>query len=264
MPTTPKSQTPRGRFWRTCAVEAIIPGEKGEFFDDLRETNDQFRVSSEKVLALYEAGRIEEALALHMADEHAISHLLEPAIRELVADASTETAAASAAFDSDKSFLRTLVLSISSASLALAILMGFVLSLAFIRPVRQIGYVLARVAGGDFSQRVDVPNRDEFDGLSRNVNRMSEQLGDLYQDLRQELRERERAEARLERRAIELVAVNNELEAFSHSVLHDLLGRCGPSTGSAGRFWTTTPTTWAMTVPKTSGGCVRQPGAWAS
>ena len=52
---------------------------------------------------------------------------------------------------------------------------------------------------------------------------MSEQLGDLYEDLRRELNERELAEARLERRAIELVAVNNELEAFSHSVSHDLL-----------------------------------------
>ena len=56
------------------------------------ETNDQFRVSSKKVLALYEAVRVEETLALHMVDEHAISHLLEPALRELVADASTETA----------------------------------------------------------------------------------------------------------------------------------------------------------------------------
>ena len=204
------------------AVEAISPGEKEEFFAGLREANDRFTVSSKKVLALYETGRIDEALALHMADEHAISHEIEPAIRELVAEASEETAVASAAFDSDKRFLRTMVLSISSASLALAILLGFVLSLAFIRPVRQIGYVLARVAGGDFSHRVDVPNKDEFGALSRNVNLMSEQLGDLYRDLRRELGERERAEARLERRAIELVAVNNELEAFSHSVSHDL------------------------------------------
>jgi predicted PilT family ATPase len=117
-------------------VEAISSGEKEKFFDDLRETSDQLRVSGEKVLTLYEAGRIEEALALHMADEHAISHLLEPATRELVADASAEAAAASDAFDSNKGFLRTMVLSISSASLALAVLLGFVLSLAFIRPVR--------------------------------------------------------------------------------------------------------------------------------
>ena len=35
----------------------------------------------------------------------------------------------------------------------------------------------------NFTQRVKVSNRDELGALAANVNRMSEQLGDLYQQL---------------------------------------------------------------------------------
>ena len=42
---------------------------------------------------------------------------------------------------------------------------------------------LSQIAAGDFSRRVQVPNRDELGSLATNVNRMSEQLGLLYEQL---------------------------------------------------------------------------------
>ena len=129
---------------------------------------------------------------------------------------------ATVAFDSESCVLKTLVWSFSGFSLALALLLGFVMSSAFIRPMRLIDAALARIAGGDFTPRVNVPNRDEFGDLSRNLNTMSEQLSDLYDQLRIELEERRRAETALEKRTEELADINTELEAFSYSVSHDL------------------------------------------
>jgi class 3 adenylate cyclase len=61
---------------------------------------------------------------------------------------------------------------------------GFVLSWAFILPVRHIGRALDGLAAGDFAQRVIVPNRDEFGMLTRNLNSMSHRLAVLYDELR--------------------------------------------------------------------------------
>jgi len=42
---------------------------------------------------------------------------------------------------------------------------------------------LAQIASGDFSRRVDIPNRDELGALAGNLNRMNDELGRLYREL---------------------------------------------------------------------------------
>ena len=82
------------------------------------------------------------------------------------------------------------------------------MSLAIVRPVRGIDNVLARIAGGDFSQRVEVPNRDEFGSLSNNLNRMSEQLDGLYQELSS-------VNGTLQARLEELQEAHNQLQEYA-------------------------------------------------
>jgi class 3 adenylate cyclase len=65
-------------------------------------------------------------------------------------------------------------------SLAGAVAVGAIISWTVIRPVRRIDDALGTLANGDFTARIDVPNRDEFGKLSENVNRTSEQLETLY------------------------------------------------------------------------------------
>ena len=50
-------------------------------------------------------------------------------------------------------------------------------------PVKEIATQLNKVAAGDFSRRVHVINRDELGALAADVNRMSEELGGLYEQL---------------------------------------------------------------------------------
>ncbi len=61
--------------------------------------------------------------------------------------------------------------------------LGAVLSWSLIRPVRKVDGALERIADGDFDAHVEVPNRDEFGNLTKNLNRTTGQLSTLYNDL---------------------------------------------------------------------------------
>ena len=52
-----------------------------------------------------------------------------------------------------------------------------------IRPVRKVDLALGRIAGGDFDEHVEVPNRDEFGRLTVNLNRTRDQLSKMYREL---------------------------------------------------------------------------------
>lgn len=166
------------------AVESANSPEKAEFFQNLRDTERRYSASSAQLLSLYEEGRMEEVLDLHLTVEHPISHELEAALVKLVVDSGDQMAIARASLERDRRLLTGAVWGFSGVSLVAAMLLGIVLSWSFTRPVRQMNNMLARIAGGDFTQRVDVPNRDEFGALSRNLNATSAQLSYLYGELR--------------------------------------------------------------------------------
>ena len=151
-----------------------------------------------------------------------ISHELEAQMRDMKAQATEQSADAVASFRSDRGFLTAMVWTFSVASIVFALLVGIVLSWAFVRPLRRIEGAVAGLAAGDFSPRVEVRNRDEFGTLGANVNRMTMRLGNLYTDIQDELAERKRTEQELQGRAVELVAMNNELESMSYSLSQDV------------------------------------------
>ena len=164
--------------------QSLASPDQAGFFARVREANNRYTQAGEAILAMYRAGNIDGAMQSHLALEHPISHELEAAMRDLIATTATETAAARDAFESDRQLLSAIVAIFSVVSLAAALALGFVLSWAFILPVRRIDWTLARIAAGDFAQRVDVSNRDEFGTLSKNVNSTSERLAGLYEELR--------------------------------------------------------------------------------
>jgi signal transduction histidine kinase len=96
---------------------------------------------------------------------------------------SNEAAGLIAANRSAYTSSRNLFIGVSSGSVALALLLGFVLAWSLIRPIRDTEARLAGIAEGDFSGWLDVPNRDELGALAANVNRMNDELRRLYEDL---------------------------------------------------------------------------------
>jgi len=78
---------------------------------------------------------------------------------------------------------RNLLLGIGTGSLLLALAFGLLLSWSVVAPLRRTQGRLARIAAGDFSGHVEVPNRDEIGALAADVNRMNDKLERLYAEL---------------------------------------------------------------------------------
>jgi signal transduction histidine kinase len=78
---------------------------------------------------------------------------------------------------------RNLFIGVAAGAIVLALLLGFLLSWSLIGPIQRIDLRLAAIASGDFSDRVDVSNRDELGALGANVNRMNDELKRLYGEL---------------------------------------------------------------------------------
>ncbi|MGX9352988.1 adenylate/guanylate cyclase domain-containing protein [Shimia sp. W99] len=66
-------------------------------------------------------------------------------------------------------------------SVGLALLLGYAISSSLVWPIQRIEQSFRAIAGGDFEERVAVPNRDELGELARNLNITSQKLGELYE-----------------------------------------------------------------------------------
>jgi signal transduction histidine kinase len=181
----------------------------------LRTANDEYTAASGRVLALYLAGDLAGAQDLHLTQEHPISHVLEASLKTFIGSANDQITQAQAAFESDRALLTTAVIGFSAVGVAVALLLGFVLSWGFILPVRKMQRALAGITTGDLNQHVEVPNRDEFGNLARDLNSTSERLAQLFEDQRA-------LGQRLEQTNASLARASEAKSRFLASVSHEL------------------------------------------
>jgi signal transduction histidine kinase len=96
---------------------------------------------------------------------------------------SNETAGVVAANRNSYTSSRDLFIAVSAASVVLALALGLLLSWSLVGPIQRTEARVEEIAGGNFSGRLDVPNRDELGALAANVNRMNDELRRLYGEL---------------------------------------------------------------------------------
>ncbi|MGH2636980.1 MAG: adenylate/guanylate cyclase domain-containing protein [Actinomycetota bacterium] len=164
-------------------IEAIGGPGVQESVDRLRAIDERYAEAGAEVLSLYEAGALDDALDLHISAEHEISHELEDEFTSLITATEQRIDTAATELASLHRFVLIAVVVISVISLMIALALGAIISWSLIRPVRKVDRALARIAGGDFDEQVEVPNRDEFGRLTANLNRTNDRLSKLYSDL---------------------------------------------------------------------------------
>ncbi|MGB8360443.1 MAG: HAMP domain-containing protein, partial [Acidimicrobiia bacterium] len=178
---TDKVATAKETFTTLLAeTEANALSDHRGLFDDLRAIDERYAAAGQRVEALQAQGDIEGALDAHIQSEHEISHELEDLLKDFIDETEAEAATEVDGFSGFRGFLTVALAIFSAMSLVGAVAVGAIISWTVIVPVRKIDGALDTLAGGDFTARIEVPNRDEFGSLSENVNRASEQLEVLY------------------------------------------------------------------------------------
>jgi signal transduction histidine kinase len=102
---------------------------------------------------------------------------------KLARETRARTDALVAADHSSFSRSRDLLIGVGAGSLLLAIALGLLLSWSVVAPLRRTEERLAEIGAGDFTQRLEVANRDEIGRLAAEVNNMSDELERVYREL---------------------------------------------------------------------------------
>ena len=161
----------------------FVAKDEVELLERFRQDYDRFTNILKQVVELIRAGRIPEAREIQVAQAAPLADQLGRLTNQLVNKAEADMVTGIEASNQAYTTSQWVVVSFVLGSIVLALILGYAISRSLVGPVTEVEARLRQIAAGDFSQRVNVANRDELGALAANVNRTSEELGRLYQQL---------------------------------------------------------------------------------
>jgi GAF domain-containing protein len=164
-----------------------VAKDEVELLGKVKQDHGAFIAVVNKVVDLVHHGRLEEAREAQHSEAQQLANSLERLTNQLVNKAEADMVAGIDASQDAARTARLWVLLFAIGSIVLALLLGRTISSSVIGPLGEIEDRLSRIAAGDFTQSVAVPNRDELGALAANVNRTSAQLGEAYRELEESL-----------------------------------------------------------------------------
>jgi len=161
----------------------FVAKDEIELLARVRTDHEEFTKVVTQVIDLIRQGKPAEGRDLQLSQATPLANRLERLTNELVNKAEADMVASAEA--SHEAFVgsRHAVMAFAAVSILLALVLGYAISWSLIGPVQQMDERLRQIGAGDFTARIEVPNRDELGALASDINRTSEQLGRLYREL---------------------------------------------------------------------------------
>ena len=161
----------------------FVARDEVELLARVRADYDEFIRVVTRVVELIRSGHAAEGRELQLAQATPLADRLERLTNQLVNQAEADMVAS--VDTSHDAFVRArwAVIGFAVGATGLALVLGFAISWSLVGAVTAMDAGLAQIASGDFSRRVDIPNRDELGALAANLNRMNDELGRLYREL---------------------------------------------------------------------------------
>jgi signal transduction histidine kinase/FixJ family two-component response regulator len=161
----------------------FVAKDEVELLAELRKEYDQFIHVVANVVELIRAGKVREGQALQVAQAGALTDRMERLTNQLVNRAEADMVASIETSHAAHLTSQWIIIGFGIGSIALALVLGYSISWSVKRPVEQMDAMFNEMASGNFSRRIEVPNRDELGNLAANLNRMNDELGELYRQL---------------------------------------------------------------------------------
>lgn len=161
----------------------FVAKDEVELIGQVRKDYDQFVNVVTRVVELIRAGKVAQGRELQLAQAGPLAERLERLTNQLVNRAEADMVASIEVSHAAYLTSRWVVIGFAVGSIALALILGYAISWSLVGPVKRMDTRLSEIASGDFSRQVEVPNRDELGTLAANLNRMNDELGQLYQQL---------------------------------------------------------------------------------
>jgi signal transduction histidine kinase len=161
----------------------FVTRDEVELFKKIQKQHEQLIQVITKVLELTREHKFTRAKELRLTRTGPLADSLERLTNEMVNRAEADMEAKIDESNRAYKTSRWIVIGFAVGSIGLAILLGYAVSSSLMGPVKLMDNQLRQISSGDFSKRVDVPNRDELGTLADNLNRMNNELRGLYQQI---------------------------------------------------------------------------------
>ena len=161
----------------------FVAQDEVELFEQVQQEYAQFIQVVTHVVELLRGGKAAESRALQLTQASLLADRLERLTNELVNKAESAMVTRVEVSHATHLAARRVIIGFAVGSISLALILGYAISWSLIGPVKQMDAQLRRIATGDFSQRIETPNRDELGALATNLNHMTEELGRLYDQI---------------------------------------------------------------------------------
>jgi signal transduction histidine kinase len=162
---------------------AFVAKDEVELLDQVRQDYNRFVRAVSEAVELIRSGKMEDGKQLQIAQANPLAERLELRMNQLVNRAGANMVDSVEANAVAYTQSRWVVIGFAGSSIFLALILGYAFSWSLIGPVKEINAHLKQIASGNFSRHVQVQNRDELGTLAANLNRMNDELGQLYQQL---------------------------------------------------------------------------------
>jgi signal transduction histidine kinase len=200
---------------------SFVAKDEIALLDQVRNEYARFIAVVSHVVDLTRNGRASEAKQSELAELGPLADKLERLTNQMVNRAEADMVAGIDASQKTYGRSQALVTAVALASFVLTLVLGHAISRSVIDPVHTIHHGLNRIAAGDFTQRIEVRNRDELGDLAAHVNSTCEELEQLYRSVREASRHKSQFLANMSH---ELRTPLNAILGFSELLLDGIYG----------------------------------------
>jgi signal transduction histidine kinase len=224
------------RFNDTLArIEKAAPEAERQIIQKIRAAQEEAMTVVADIANLVRDGKIAAATTLQLTREDPLYRSIDALVGLVVQHEYERMATLRASIDDGNRRSMVVMGAFVVASVVLALVGGFVISWAFILPVRAAEAFLSDVAEGKFGGAVSVPNGDEFGALAARLNETSRELArldaeqraaaDVLRSLNARLEQASRAKSEfLANMSHELRTPLNAILGFTEMIQDDLYG----------------------------------------